>query len=96
MIQDASCRGNPAGRIIEVSMMKKAVTSRVTVIITAICAIIWSIVAVMGVIYQTYNDSVFLFALNILCAVLWTVDFFVNLKRYRSKQGKEVLNGPEN
>ncbi len=64
--------------------MKK--TSLFTVILFALCAAIWTIRAILEVVYQTYNDSVFWFALNILCSVLWIAAFIVNLKRYRSNK----------
>lgn len=57
-----------------------------TVMLVALCAIIWSIRAVLEVILQTYNDSIFWFVLNVLCAVIWVIAFFINLKRYRSSK----------
>lgn len=33
--------------------------SRVTLVLYAVCALIWTIRAIFEVIYQTYNDSVF-------------------------------------
>ncbi len=62
--------------------MKK--TSRLAVILYALCAILWSVRAILEVIYQKYNDSIFWFVLNILCALIWIAAFIVNLKRYRS------------
>ena len=47
--------------------MKKP--SRLTVILFGVCAVIWTIRAILEVAYQTYNDSVFWFILNVLCAV---------------------------
>lgn len=64
--------------------MKKA--SRLSVILCALCAVIWAIRAILEVAYKTYNNSVFLFVMNILCAVLWIGVFIVNLKRYRSNR----------
>ncbi len=66
--------------------MKKP--SLLSVIFYALCAVIWSIRAVYEGIFQTYNDSIFWFALNILCALIWIAAFIVNLKRYRSSKGK--------
>ncbi len=62
--------------------MKK--TSRLMVILCALCAVVWSVSAIFEVIYQTYNYSLFRFVLNILCALIWIAAFIVNLKRYRS------------
>lgn len=64
--------------------MKK--TSQLTVRLYALCAVIWTIRAILEVVYKTYNDSIFWFILNLLCAVLWIVAFIVNLKRYRSNK----------
>ena len=64
--------------------MKKP--SRLTVILYGVCAVIWTITAILKVAYQTYNDSVFWFVLNVLCAVIWIAAFVVNLKRYRVNQ----------
>ena len=59
---------------------------RLTVILFGACAVIWTIRAVLEVVYQTYNDSVFGFVLNVLCAVIWIAAFVINLKRYRSNK----------
>ena len=64
--------------------MKKP--SRLTVILYGVCAVIWTIRAILEVAYQTYKDSVFWFVLNVLCAVIWIAAFVVNLKRYRANQ----------
>ena len=64
--------------------MKKP--SRLAVILFALCAVIWSIRAILEVAYKTYNDSIFWFVLNVLCAVIWIAAFIVNLKRYRSSK----------
>ena len=60
--------------------------SRLSVILCASCAVIWMDRVILEVVYQTYNNSVFWFVMNILCAVLWMVAFIVNLKRYRSNK----------
>ena len=59
---------------------------RLAVILFGVCAVIWTIRAVLEVVYQTYNDSVFGFVLNVLCAVIWIAAFVINLKRYRSNK----------
>lgn len=66
--------------------MKKV--SRLSVIVYALCAVIWTIRVILEIIYSAYNDSTFWFVLNILCAILWIVAFIVNLKRYRSNKDK--------
>lgn len=64
--------------------MKKV--SRLSVMLYALCAVIWTIRAILEVAYKTYNNSVFWFVMNMLCAVLWIGVFIVNLKRYRSNK----------
>lgn len=58
--------------------------SRLTVILYAVCAVVWTMRAIQEVIYQTYNNSVFWFVLDILCTVIWIAAFVVTLKRYHS------------
>ena len=62
--------------------MKK--TSLAAVILVGLAAVIWTIRVVLEIVLKTYNESVFLFVLNVLCSVVWIVSFIVNLKRYRS------------
>ena len=64
--------------------MKK--TSLVAVILVGLAAVIWTIRAVLEIVLKTYNESVFLFVLNVLCSIVWIVSFIVNLKRYRSNR----------
>lgn len=64
--------------------MKK--TSLAAVILVGLVAVIWTIRVVLEIVLKTYNESVFLFVLNVLCSVVWIVSFIVNLKRYRSNR----------
>ena len=64
--------------------MKKI--SLAAVILVGLAAVIWTIRAVLEIVLKTYNESVFLFVLNVLCSVVWIVSFIVNLKRYRSNR----------
>lgn len=64
--------------------MKK--TSLAAVILVGLAAVIWTIRAVLEIVLKTYNESVFLFVLNVLYSVVWIVSFIVNLKRYRSNR----------
>ena len=64
--------------------MKK--TSLAAVILVGLAAVIWTIRVVLEIVLKTYNESVFLFVLNVLCSVAWIVVFIVNLKRYRSNR----------
>ncbi len=67
--------------------MKKS--SRSTVILFGVCAVIWTVRAILDVIYQTYSVSVFAFVLDLLCALLWIAAFIGNLKKYRAQQADE-------
>ncbi len=58
-------------------------TSKTTVILFGLCAVLWSARAVFEVAHQTYTDSVFWFCANLACAILWDVSFLIVLKRYR-------------
>lgn len=58
--------------------------NKATVVIYGVCAVIWTIRAIFEIAYQTFNDSVFWFLLNVLCAVVWIAAFIVNMKKYRS------------
>ena len=64
--------------------MKK--TSLAAVILVGLAAVIWTIRVVLEIVLKTYNESVFLFVLNVLCSVVWIVSFIMNLKRYRSNR----------
>ena len=64
--------------------MKK--TSLAAVILVGLAAVLWTIRVVLEIVLKTYNESVFLFVLNVLCSVVWIVSFIVNLKRYRSNR----------
>ena len=55
-----------------------------TVILFGVCAVIWTIRVIAGVVYKEYLDSVFWFSLNAVCAVIWIVVFVKWLRRYRS------------
>jgi uncharacterized membrane protein len=56
----------------------------VTVILCGLAAAIWTVRAILGVVYQEYSDSVFWFVLNVLCAVIWIAAFIKWLIIYRS------------
>lgn len=68
-------------------MKEKRAASLTSLILAGICAVIWTVRAILEIIFQTYRSSVFWFVLNLLCAVLWIVSFLVNFKRYRSSSG---------
>lgn len=68
-------------------MKEKRAASLTSLILEGICAVIWTVRAILEIIFRTYRSSVFWFVLNLLCAVLWIVSFLVNFKRYRSASG---------
>ena len=61
--------------------MKKK--DKTIVILYAACAVIWTVRAILDIVYRTYNESAFLFVLNILCAVIWIAAFIGQYMKYR-------------
>ena len=66
--------------------MKKP--SLLVVILYGMCAVIWTVKVIVDIVYKTYNYSVFVFVLGILCALMWIYGFFTLMKRYRSNKDK--------
>ena len=60
----------------------------VTVILYGLCAVIWTVRTILGVVYKEYGDSATLFVLNILCAVIWIAAFIKWLIKYRSNKNE--------
>ncbi len=58
------------------------------VIINGMCAVIWTVKAVLGIGSQIYDDSVLLSAADVSCAVMWIIVFIMNLIEYRSGSRK--------
>ena len=52
----------------------------------ASCAIIWTLTTVFSIITKLYIDSLFLFVMNTLCAILWIIAFITELKRNKSNR----------
>ena len=61
-------------------------TSLLVVILYGICAVIWTVRAIVEIVYQTYQDSVLMFVLSMLCALMWLGAFLASLKKYRANQ----------
>lgn len=59
--------------------------SRFTVVLYGVCAVLWTIRAILDLVYQTYRYALFSVALNILCAIVWMIAFAVMLNRYRQQ-----------
>ena len=60
--------------------------SRGTVIIYGACAVIWTIRAILEINYKTYNDSVFMFVLNVSCFPIWIGASVMAFNRYRENE----------
>ncbi len=56
----------------------------ITVIIFGLCTVIWIIRAIVGFVFKEYDDSVWLFVLDLVCAIIWVLAFVRWLIRYRS------------
>ena len=63
--------------------MKKP--SRFVMILDGICALMWTVKVIVEIVSKTYDNSFFLFVLNIFCAVSWIYIFIVYLKNYSNQ-----------
>ena len=57
-------------------------------VLYGVCAFVWTIRAVLGVIYREYASSPVLFALNGICALIWIVAFVRWLVLYLSDKAE--------
>lgn len=62
--------------------MKKPKLS--TVILYGLCAVIWIIRVIVGIIYKEFDDSVWFLILNVVCAIIWVFAFIKWLIRYHA------------
>ena len=62
--------------------MKKPKLS--TVILYGLCAVMWIIRVIVGIIYKEFDDSVWFFILNVVCAIIWVFAFIKWLIRYHA------------
>ena len=62
-------------------MKKQSLTAAIA---CGFCAAIWTVRAILDLVYQTYVNSPWTLTMNLLCAAVWTVAFVVNLNRYRA------------
>lgn len=69
--------------------MEKKRVSLVAVVLYGVAAVIWIIRTILDIAYGTFEASMVLFVLNILCTGTWVAAFFVTLHRYRSNDGKK-------
>lgn len=70
--------------------MKKKPVSLVAVILIGIASAIWIACAVLSIVNKTYRQSTFLFVMYVLCGVIWPINFFLNLRRYRNEKAKDA------
>ena len=69
--------------------MQKKRVHLATVVLYGLAAVIWTIRAVLDIAYGTFEESMVLFVLNILCAIIWIAAFFKQIHRYRSSDEKK-------
>ena len=67
--------------------MKK--TKRTALVLYGLCAVMWMIRVITGVVHKEYNDSVGFFILNVFTAFIWIAIFVVWMLKYRSGKDKE-------
>lgn len=64
--------------------MKKP--KRITLVLYGLCAVIWSLGVIIGVMYKEYDYSFGFFILNVLAALVWIAAFVKWMLKYRSKK----------
>ena len=70
--------------------MKKP--KRITVILCGVCAVVWTLRVVFGVVYQEYDYNFVSFLLNALTAFIWIAAFVRWMIKYRSEKGEDRKN----
>ncbi len=68
--------------------MKKSTQTKLAGVLIAFCAVVWTLRVVLDIITQTYNDSMLLFVLHIICAVAWIIATTANIARAVSRKEK--------
>lgn len=58
---------------------------RITLVLYGLCAVIWTIRAILGVVYKEYDYSFGFFILNVLTALIWIAAFVKWMLKYRSR-----------
>lgn len=61
--------------------------SKKNLILYAVCAIIWTMTSLISIVKKSYDDSMFLFVMNILCTILWYIAFISELNRSKENNG---------
>ena len=64
--------------------MKKP--KRITLVLYGLCAVIWSLRVIIGVMYKEYDYSFGFLILNVLAALVWIAAFVKWMLKYRSKK----------
>ena len=64
--------------------MKKP--KRITLVLYGLCAVIWPLRVIIGVMYKEYDYSFGFFILNVLAALVWIAAFVKWMLKYRSKK----------
>lgn len=64
--------------------MKKP--KRITLVLYGLCAVIWSLRVIIGVMYKEYDYSFGFFILNVLAALVWIAAFVKWMLKYRSQK----------
>ena len=52
------------------------------IILHGICAILWILRVILSIVCKRYMDDIFSFVIDILCAIVWSGTFYVNLQTY--------------
>lgn len=62
--------------------------SKRSVILCSICAVIWSLLVVLELVFKTYDESGAVFLLFASCAIIWDIIAIKKYRIYRSNKGK--------
>ena len=86
----------PYGRVVSklkfVGVLDMKKTKRITLILYGLCAIVWTLRVIFGIVYKEYDyDSVF-FILDVLTALIWIAAFIRWTIKYRSEKGERRKN----
>lgn len=62
--------------------------SKRSVILYSICAILWSLLVVMELVFKTYDESGAILPIFASCAIIWDIIAIKKYRIYRSNKGK--------
>ncbi len=61
-------------------------TGKLLLILQGICAVSCALKMILGIIHQAYLTSTFSFVIDVLCAILWSICFALELKSCHAEE----------